>query len=107
MPPSPDAVKAHLAGRILALAKQVAPDGKVHGREWEGHGADGGKIGIVLYGQKIGHWQNFSSGAAGTSCLSLIRDAFCQGDHKAAWRWALAWLGEDAERPAPAAPAAS
>lgn len=104
-PPSPDAVKAYLAGRIVELAKQVAPHGKVQGREWEGHGPDGSKWGIVLYGQKIGHWQNFGSGAAGTSGLSLIRDAFCGGDHKAAWRWALRWLGEDPDRPVFSAPA--
>jgi Toprim domain len=105
-PPSPESVKRHLAFRILALARQVAPDGRVAGREWEGHGPDGSKWGIVIAGDKVGKWQNFGSGVAGTSGLSLIRDAFCGGDHIAAWHWALDWLGEAAERapPATAAP---
>jgi hypothetical protein len=104
MPLSPDTVKAHLATRILALARQVAPDGRVSGREWEGHGPDGSKWGIVITGDKAGRWQNFGSGAAGQSGLSLIRDAFCGGDHRAAWQWALDWLGEAADRPPPASP---
>jgi hypothetical protein len=96
---SPDAVKQLLILRILDLARQVAPDGRVIGREWTGHGPDGSKWGIVIAGTKIAKWQNFGSGAAGTSGLSLIRDAFCAGDHVAAFRWALNWLGEVGDVP--------
>jgi hypothetical protein len=104
---SPDAVKQLLISRIIELAREVAPDGRVIGREWTGHGPDGSKWGIVIAGTKIAKWQNFGSGAAGTSGLSLIRDAFCGGDHRAAFRWALNWLGEGASAaplPASAAP---
>jgi len=105
---SPETVKRHLALRMLTLAREVAPDGKLSGREWSGHGPDGAKWGIVITGDKAGRWQNFGSGAGGQSGLSLIRDAFCGGDHRAAWRWALDWLGEAADQPAApvAAPAA-
>src|SRR4029078_950854 len=93
---SPDNVKQLLILRILALAREVAPDGRVIGREWVGHGPDGSKWGSFIAGAKVAKWQNFGSGAAGTSGLSLIRDAFCAGDHVTAFRWALDWLREGA-----------
>jgi hypothetical protein len=101
--PPPESVKASLARRILELARLVAPEGRKAGREWVGHGPDGSKWGIVLSGDKVGCWQNFATGSAGRSGLSLIRDAFCRGDHVEAWKWALNWLGEDATttRPEP------
>jgi hypothetical protein len=101
---SPDAVKTLLILRILELAREVAPDGRVIGREWVGHGPDGSKWGIVIAGVKIGKWQNFGSGAAGNSALSLIRDAFSGGDHVAAFRRALEWIGDTS---APVAPASA
>ena len=89
---SADQVKAELALAGAELARMVAPDGKLSGsrmathREWIGHGPDGAKWGIVLAGPKQGRWQNFGArGLAGTSFLSLIRDALCNGDHLAAW----------------------
>jgi len=96
---SADQVKAELALAGAELARLVAPDGKLTGsrmathREWIGHGPDGAKWGIVLAGRKLGRWQNFGArGLAGTSFLSLIRDAFCGGDHLAAWSWAQNYL---------------
>jgi hypothetical protein len=98
-----DAVKLALADRILPLAREVAPNGRIVGRgarqEWEGKDASGAKWGIVLAGDKRGVWQNFATGQAGRSGLSLIRDAFCGGDFQAAFTRALAWLGEELPQP--------
>lgn len=106
--PSREQVKAALNARVLALAQFVAPDGKVHGgREWIGHTVTGAKVGVVLHGPKVGFWQNFHSGDAGKSGLTLIRDCVCGGDFKAAWQWAHDFIGEAMERPPPAAPTES
>ena len=105
---SPDAVKQLLISRIIDLAREVAPDGRVIGREWTGHGPDGSKWGIVIAGPKIGKWQNFGNGTGGTTPLSLIRDAFSGGDHVAAFRRALEWIGDTSlpvRRPLPASAA--
>lgn len=96
--PSPDAVKLALAQSAPALAEALIPHGKLDGgrfaqhREWHGRGPDGAKWGVVIAGPKVGHWQNFGTGTGGHSLLSLIRDACCHGDHRAAYHWALGWL---------------
>ena len=88
----PDELKRHLAVRIVALAKALLPDGKPEGAEWRGTGPDGAKWGIVIRGAKVGCFQNFGTGAGGTSALALVRDAVCGGDPSAAYRWALDFL---------------
>jgi hypothetical protein len=99
--PDPELVKAQLAAAVLALVETLLPDGKLEGREWRGHGADGAKWGVVVKGGKLGTWQNFGAGTGGRSLLSLVRDAACGGDHLAAYRWACDWLGgAKVERPA-------
>jgi hypothetical protein len=76
----------------------------VKGREWEGHDASGNKIGVVISGPKTCYWQNFHSGQAGQSGLTLIRDLICNGDFVAAWHWALEWIGGGiADKPTPRA----
>lgn len=97
-------MKRRLAGRMTDLARKLLPDGRVSGHEWVGHGRDGNKWGVVIYGGKIGTYQNFGAGIGGISGLGLIRDLACEGDYKAAYRWALDFLGEAALQPAPPAP---
>ena len=107
--PAPEQVKRALAQSAPALAEALIPHGKIDGsrlakhREWHGKGPDGAKWGIVIAGPKCGRWQNFGSGEGGNSLLSLIRDACCQGDHIAAYHWALDWLGDDVVRTLPRA----
>jgi hypothetical protein len=93
MGPHPDEVNARLAAAVAALAEALFPDGRIDGREWRGHGADGATWGVVVRGGKVGCWRNFGSGLGGRALLSLVRDAACDGDHLAAYRWALDWLG--------------
>jgi Toprim domain len=104
----PDAIKRHLAVRIVALAKTLFPDGKPEGAEWRGHGPDGATWGVVIRGAKAGYFQNFGSGSGGTSALALIRDAACDGNPSAAYAWACDFLGgaiAPAAAPVPRAPA--
>lgn len=107
--PAPEAVKRALESSARALAEALIPQGKIDGsrfaahQEWHGRGPDGAKWGVVVSGPKIGRWQNFGSGDGGQSLLSLIRDAVCQGDHLAAYRWALDWLGGEVVARLPAA----
>jgi hypothetical protein len=100
----PETIKQRLAARMLELAQAVLPDGRISGHEWVGHGPDGAKWGVVFRGRKTGAYQNFGSGVGGISGLGLIRDAVCAGDFKAAYRWALRFLGEAAAEPPAALP---
>ena len=95
----PDAVKALLAASADEVLARVLPGGKVHGNEYRATGPDGSKWAVVIRGAKTGAWQCYgSAGVAGRSFLSLIRDAACQGDHVAAFKWALYFVGGDDDR---------
>jgi hypothetical protein len=95
----PDAVKALLAASADDVLARVLPGGKIHGSEYRATGPDGSKWAVVVRGAKTGAWQCYgSAGVAGRSFLSLIRDAACQGDHVAAFKWALYFVGGDDNR---------
>jgi hypothetical protein len=95
----PDQVKALLAASAMDLLARVLPGGKLTGNEYRATGPDGSKWAVVVRGSKTGAWQCYgSAGVAGRSFLSLIRDAACQGDHVAAFKWALYFVGGDDDR---------
>jgi Toprim domain len=95
----PDAVKALLAASADEILARVLPGGKITGSEYRATGPDGSKWAVVVRGGKTGAWQCYgAAGVAGRSFLSLIRDAACQGDHLAAFQWALAFVGGDEHR---------
>jgi hypothetical protein len=95
----PDQVKALLAASAADVLARVLPGGKIHGSEYRATGPDGSKWAVVVRGGKTGAWQCYgSAGVAGRSFLSLIRDAACQGDHVAAFKWALYFVGGDDNR---------
>ena len=95
----PDQVKALLAASADGVLARVLPGGKIHGNEYRATGPDGSKWAVVVRGGKTGAWQCYgSAGVAGRSFLSLIRDAACQGDHVAAFQWALHFVGGDENR---------
>jgi hypothetical protein len=89
----PEEVKRRLVTLILPLAQRILPDGRIEGHEWTGRGPDGAKWGVVVKGHKAGFFQNFGSGKGGRSGLAFIRDAVCDGDHQAAYAWALRYIG--------------
>jgi hypothetical protein len=100
--PSYSDVASQLRGAIETLAREILPDGRREGREWRGTGPDGGKWCVVLSGSKAGVFLNTGEGLAGDP-LELIRYGRCNGDKRAAYEWALAWLGYGgADRPADA-----
>jgi len=95
----PDAVKALLAASGAELLARLLPGGRYVGNEYRADGPDGSKWAVVTKGSKVGCWQCFgAAGVAGRSFLSLIRDAACQGDHVAAFQWALKFVGGDDDR---------
>src|SRR6185436_10269503 len=107
-PPDPDQVKARLAAAAPGLIATLLPGGRMTGREYRAKGPDGSTWAVVMSGAKAGHWLSGAADLRGRSFLSLIRDAATGGDHRAAFRWALDFLG-DPSTPAPrihAAPAA-
>jgi Toprim domain-containing protein len=88
-----DSIQRGLAREAERLARAVLPDGRLTGLEWQGHGPDGAKWGVVIRGNRIGRWQNFGAGNGGSQLLSFVRDAACGGDFRQAEKWAVAFLG--------------
>lgn len=80
-----------LAYRVTELCAAVLPDGRKEGHEWVA-GPPGGRIRVHLSGAKAGVWAVFAGSERGDA-LDLVAHALYAGDKKAAWRWALNWLG--------------
>ncbi len=103
--PRPDAsqIADMLAVRIRALCEQLLGAGKPKGNYWTVGGIDnepGGSMWIHLSGVKAGHWQDAATGEF-CDALDLVAACAHRGDKKAAYRWAIAWLGLDGSiRPA-------
>lgn len=99
----PDAaeISRALARQIDRLAPELLPSGKRKGAYWTCGSIDnepGGSLFIHLHGQKAGHWQDAATGEFGDA-LDLVASALHRGDKKAAYRWALSWLGLSGDRP--------
>jgi hypothetical protein len=90
--PSYSQIAQELRADIERVAREILPDGKREGREWRGTGPDGGAWCVVLTGSKQGVFLNTGAGVAGDP-LELVRYGRCGGDKRAAYAWALAWLG--------------
>ena len=94
-----------LAGQILHLAPELLPGGRRNGQEWCVGGVDGSpgeSCRVHLGGQKSGVWSDFATGESGDA-LDLVAAVLYRGDKKAAFAWALIWLG--LAQPGHAAPA--
>jgi hypothetical protein len=106
--PTYSEVAQELRANVEKLACEILPDGKREGREWRGTGPDGGAWCVVLSGSKQGVYLNTAAGIAGDP-LELVRFGRCGGDKRAAYEWALAWLGyggdvQQRQQPRPAVP---
>jgi hypothetical protein len=97
-----------LRERLEALVRLILPDGRVEGGEWRGHGPDGGTWSVVLRGAKRGVWASWSDPRHRGDPLELVSWGLHGGDRRAAYRWALGWLGleggADRSRPTPQIP---
>jgi hypothetical protein len=95
-----------LRQRIEPLVAEILVDVRREGGELRGRGPDGAVWSVVVRGAKTGVWANWGSDEQKGDPLELIRWAKCNGDRRAAWRWALRWLGLDGGTPVSAGPAA-
>lgn len=115
--PRPDAaaVSALLAQHIDTLCADMLSAGTRKSQYWTVGSVTnerGKSMWVHLSGGKRGHWQDASTGEFGDA-LDLVAACRFRGDKKAAYAWALSWLGLDTSgrdvpvpRPAPAARAA-
>ncbi len=103
-------VARRLAGRVGQLVRELLPAGRLDhagGDEWCVAGVHGaaptrhGSCRVHLRGEKAGVWADFSTGESGDA-LDLVAAVLYRGDKKAAYKWALTWLGISSD----AAPAA-
>jgi hypothetical protein len=85
-----------LAFDMRALAQHLLPHGQRQGHEWVHPSLSGGSARSlsVHIGHKAenGVWADFATGEGGDSLDLVAHVLFC-GDKKAAFRWALAYLG--------------
>jgi len=95
-----------LRARIEALAQELLPAGRREGDEWvdarRAQGGLGDSMKVKIRGAGAGTWGHFAAGKGGDA-LDLIAYVNFGGDKKAAWRWAMNWLGLDTSRPVPQA----
>lgn len=90
-------IVALLAARSQTLALELLPHGRKDGVHWRCgsiYGEHGNSFVFTLSGAYAGWWKDFSGGARGDA-LDLIAQVACQGDKRAALRWARRWLGID------------
>ncbi len=90
-------VSALLADKIepLAIAILGEPSHRTtHNWRW----GDGQSMSVEVSGEKRGRWFSHKDGVGGDA-LELVRHKSCNGDRKAAYRWALQWLGVDGVTP--------
>jgi hypothetical protein len=106
------AVAQQLAGRAEALARELLPAGHREGAEWVAPSLMGASLrglSVRITGSKAGLWGEFDSDRRGDA-LDLVAHVLFRGDRKAAYRWALSWLGiahagaAPQPQPRPAAP---
>lgn len=109
----PDAseISRALATRAEILAPLLLSAGRRKGGYWivgSVQNEPGASLWVHLGGPKAGHWQDAATGEFGDA-LDLVAAVLHRGDKRAAYRWALAWLGlspGDASVPKQAAPPA-
>jgi hypothetical protein len=102
----PDArtVAQMLGARAAELAAELLPHGKREGHEWVAPsiaGTSNRSTSVHLTGSKAGLWADFSSNLRGDG-LDLVAAILFGSDKKAAYKWALAWLGFRPGGPPPA-----
>lgn len=112
-PPPASDVAAMLGRRADALCQALLSAGRRNGGYWTVGGVDnlpGKSMWVHLTGPRAGNWQDAGTGEFGDA-MDLIAACLYRGDLKAAYRWALDFLGIGSGgsaatvRPEPAAPA--
>lgn len=99
-------IVAGLAGDIEALCQKLLPAGRRERDEWVVAGKDspfGCSLSVHLRVPKQGVWSAWAAGNGGDA-LDLVARVACNGDKRAAVKWALAWLGMSGESPHPCPP---
>jgi len=91
-----------LSARADVLARELLPNGRLDGREWRCGSLDGEpgqSLAVHIGGTRPGVWCDFSTGESGDA-LDLVAAALFGNDKRAAFRWALGWLGIERLDPA-------
>lgn len=78
-----------------AIVAQIAPAARKQGRRFV-LGSIAGKAGYSLHIQPNGDWLDRADPSASGDILAFIREVAYAGDSKAAYRWAIDFLGEEA-----------
>ncbi|MBE2191880.1 MAG: toprim domain-containing protein [Alphaproteobacteria bacterium] len=85
-----------LADKIDVLVREILPNAKLCGHEWQ-VGSVAGEVGgsmCINNGTRRGVWKDFSGGKGGDA-LDLVAEVLFAGDKKRAVDWAKSWLGLD------------
>ncbi len=100
---SMDEVKHRLNGRIDGLVSQLLPAGRRNGHEWVALNPlrHDSKLGSLSVNLETGLWSDFATLDLRGDAFGLVVHFACGGDAKAAWRWALDWLGLTGKAPDP------
>ena len=101
-PVSIEDLKAGLAERIDALARELYSAGTIEGHQMRVgsvHGEEGRSMVIWLSGPKMGEYFDYAPWKGGDA-LDLVAHALFKGNMGEAVRWARSWLGYDALDPA-------
>lgn len=101
---TPELIKGQVRSRMLELARELAPHGRLEGRDWvalnpcraDGHA---GSFRIQVSGPEAGRWVDFAVGAKGDG-IDLVSYIQSNGgnyqgaaERKEAFRWLGDWLG--------------
>ena len=98
-------IRDGLARNALALARELAPEGKRAGKYWLAKSplrADrhAGSFWVIVTGPAAGTWRDEATMSKASDIVDLIIQVHGLADKKEARRWCLAWLGwSDAPMP--------
>lgn len=102
-------VARELGRRIGELARELLPGGHREGGQWRADSTSGDRgraLSVELHGERAGLWIDHRGGTERGDALDLVAACRYGGDLRAAYTWALTWLGwSDRAAPAPRRPA--
>ena len=92
--PNSRELRDRLRPHAEAIVAQIAPAARKQGRRYA-LGSTAGEAGFSLHIRPNGDWIDRANPSDSGDILALIREVACNGDSKAAYRWALDFLGEE------------
>ena len=93
--PTARELRDRLQPHTEAILAQIAPAARKQGNRFV-LGSIAGEPGYSLHISPSGDWIDRANPSDSGDILALVREVACGGDSKAAYKWALQFLGEDA-----------